>query len=218
MNKNFIVPDLAEYVRQMKLEVKRSINSSEPGRIESFDADTQTATVSLFIKRRQVGAVAPSGNNPGDRTTADIVLVNVPVIVLSGGYSKLTFPILSGDECLVIFSDRDIDNWFETGSAALPNSDRLHSLNDGFALVGIRSKLTQFSGYNQDGPELSNGDIKISLEDKVKITNGVNTLKTVLDGLCDALISSVQTDGSAFNPATLTALGNVKTTISELLK
>ena len=42
------------------------------------------------------------------------------------------------DACLVIFSDVDSDNWFETGEASAPNSPRRHSLSDGFAFVGFR--------------------------------------------------------------------------------
>jgi hypothetical protein len=49
-------------------------------------------------------------------------------------------PIQSGDTCLVLFCDRDLDNWFESGQITTLNSNRVHDLSDGVALVGIRHK------------------------------------------------------------------------------
>ena len=60
------------------------------------------------------------------------VLTDVPV------FMPIPYEINPGDACLVIFSDVDIDNWFETGEASAPNSPRRHSLSDGFAFVGFR--------------------------------------------------------------------------------
>ena len=50
----------------------------------------------------------------------------------------MTLDLNPDDACLVIFSDVDSDNWFETGEASAPNSPRRHSLSDGFAFVGFR--------------------------------------------------------------------------------
>ena len=48
------------------------------------------------------------------------------------------FEVNEGDACLVIFADCDIDAWFESGEAELPESNRMHSLSDGFAFVGFK--------------------------------------------------------------------------------
>ena len=48
------------------------------------------------------------------------------------------FEVNPGDACLVIFADRDIDAWFESGEAEVPPSGRMHNLSDGFAFVGFR--------------------------------------------------------------------------------
>ena len=55
-------------------------------------------------------------------------------------------PAVTGDACLVVFSDVDIDRWFETGEASAPNSPRRHSLSDGFAFVGFRIPASPVSG------------------------------------------------------------------------
>ena len=58
----------------------------------------------------------------------------------------MTLDLNPDDACLVIFSDVDSDNWFETGEASAPNSPRRHSLSDGFAFVGFRT-----GGHTENG-------------------------------------------------------------------
>ena len=62
------------------------------------------------------------------------VLSDVPV------FMPVPFEVNAGDACLVIFADRDIDAWFESGEAEVPPSGRMHSLSDGFAFVGFRTR------------------------------------------------------------------------------
>ena len=83
-----------------------------------FEPETQTASIQPAV---QLGSVAYP------------VLTDVPV------FMPVPFSINHGDACLVVFSDADIDNWFETGEASAPNSLRRHSLSDGFAFVGFRT-------------------------------------------------------------------------------
>ena len=62
------------------------------------------------------------------------LLRDVPV------FMPVPFEVHEGDACLVIFADRDIDAWFESGEAEVPPSSRMHSLSDGFAFVGFRTR------------------------------------------------------------------------------
>jgi hypothetical protein len=66
-------------------------------------------------------------------------LVDVPVCFLGGGNMVVTFPIAAGDEALVIFADRCVDSWFQSGGVQKPADPRAHDISDGFALVGPRS-------------------------------------------------------------------------------
>lgn len=80
------------------------------------------------------------------------VLLDCPIQWQGGGGVTLTFPIVAGDECLVVFSARCIDAWFQQGfvpgqagqavnghQPMDPPDLRMHNLSDGFALVGVRS-------------------------------------------------------------------------------
>lgn len=80
------------------------------------------------------------------------LLVDVPILWQGGGGCTMTFPIKPGDECLVIFASRCIDFWWQqgpgtaeaTGNIVPPPNQRMHSLSDGFALVGVRSLPREF--------------------------------------------------------------------------
>ncbi len=74
------------------------------------------------------------------RTAALPLLVDVPVQFPAGGGFTLTFPIKAGDECIVVFSARCIDSWWQSGGVQPPAERRMHDLSDGMAIVGIRSQ------------------------------------------------------------------------------
>ena len=126
----------------MKTEIFAGFTCHQVGKIESINPAGPVATVSLLIQR--VVFNLEQGIGAGLQLTPTIVdypvLVDVPVFVLSGGGAVITCPVESGDDCLVLFNDRDIDNWFATGAPAQPLTARMHHLSDGLALVGWRSE------------------------------------------------------------------------------
>ena len=62
------------------------------------------------------------------------LLLNVPVVFPSNSEYSVTFPLEKGDECLVLFSDLSIDNFWEKGNVQNPIEDRRHDLSDGIAI------------------------------------------------------------------------------------
>lgn len=77
----------------------------------------------------------------GARQSEDLpLLVDVPIHYPQGGGFTLTFPIKKGDECLVVFSSRCIDAWWQCGGVQGQLEHRRHDLSDGFAFVGFRSQ------------------------------------------------------------------------------
>lgn len=74
------------------------------------------------------------------------LLTDVPVIFPRGGGCTITFPVKAGDECLVVFSDRFIDFWWQNGGIQEPVDPRQHDLSDAFAFVGPQSQAQKISG------------------------------------------------------------------------
>lgn len=108
-----------------------------PGIIQSFSGGGDfplTCAVQPAIKvlvRQQDGSIA---------STQLPMLVDCPVQFPSGGNCTLTFPVAPGDECLVVFANRCIDAWWQSGGIQEQVEVRMHDLSDGFVLLGFRSK------------------------------------------------------------------------------
>jgi len=108
-----------------------------PGIIQSFSGGGDfplTCAVQPAIKvlvRQQDGSIV---------STQLPMLVDCPVQFPSGGNCTLTFPVAPGDECLVVFANRCIDAWWQSGGIQEQVEVRMHDLSDGFVLLGFRSK------------------------------------------------------------------------------
>lgn len=158
-------PDLADVMESLKSEIFKTLNAVQVGQIEEFDATTQTATVRLAIKQvvDNVDGVKRLQEYP--------LLLQLPVHVASGGGAHITFPIANGDGCIVLFNDRDLENWFFDGGVNAPNTFRRHDLSDGLALVGFNNLQKSISGYITDGIELlfdENNNVQIK-EDTIEV-------------------------------------------------
>src|SRR5690606_13368617 len=100
------------------------------------------------------------------------ILVDCPVIALGGAAAALTFPITKGDECLVLFNDRDMDNCFQVGSGSANAAPRLHSFADGIVLVGLRSLAKVLTNYDTQRAVLRNGTALVGVSpSKVRVAN-----------------------------------------------
>ena len=121
-------------LQALKQDIFENLHCALPGKVISFDADSQTAIIQPAVKHRLVSSRAERSGVEGSPLSLPL-LRDVPV------FMPVPFEVQEGDACLVIFADRDIDAWFETGEAEVPPSSRMHSLSDGFAFVGFRPRV-----------------------------------------------------------------------------
>lgn len=186
--------DSAETFKSERETTKNQIRVAMPGIIQSFDPDAVTAVVQPAIKSVET-------DNDGNRTTKDYpMLVDVPVVFPRGGGCTLTFPVKAGDECLVIFADRCIDFWWQSGGVQEPVDDRMHDLSDAFAIVGPQSQAKKISGINTSAVELrsDDGETKLSLNPSSGAISGtapggfnLNGLKILPDGRLQLVDGSI---------------------------
>lgn len=143
------------------------LNTHHIATIKSFDPLKQTASATVNYKKTYFQPNAATGEYTPVLVDYPII-IDAPVVVLGGGNGALTFPIEEGDECLALFNDRDIDNWFQGGgNTAAVATPRLHSFSDALLLVGVRSLANVIPNYSTDAAELRNklGTVKISVND-----------------------------------------------------
>lgn len=207
LNKVVSDPSLKDLLDLLKKDIFLSLNCHHIGIIQSFDAATQTATVTIAYKQTRYEPNAKGLYVPILKDYP--ICLDVPVFVVKGGDASLTMPISPGDECLVAFNDRAMDTWFQSGQVAPVPVARFHSLSDAIAFVGVSSLAKSISGYDTANAVLRNGtDSKVSVgtaavemvkgastvrvAEKIKIDNGTS-LKTALD----SVISSIFAAGTA---------------------
>ena len=203
----------------VKTDAMNSINCHHIGTIQSFNASNQTATATinytktLFNYNNATKAYVPvTVNYP--------ILTQCPVICLGGGAANLTFPIQKGDECLVLFNDRSIDNWLQTGQVGPVNSPRMHALADGIILVGLRNEQRSIQNYDTTRAVITDGNAKCGVNPSthhVTIVNNSTTLKTVLNNLISAATGATY-GGNPIDSSATGAFATVVTQIGTLLE
>jgi len=99
-----------------------------PGRVESYNAKTQTASIypAVDVYEKDFSSTPYS------------IITDVPVCILGTPDSVISVPIKKGTSGLIVWSQRSIDNWQAqsgVGNVA-PESFRKHDLTDAFFIPG----------------------------------------------------------------------------------
>lgn len=126
--------------------------TSLPCEVESYDPDAVTVNVQPLIK-------IPIRKSDGTIETITMpMLLDVPVMFTCAGGFTITHPIKQGDECLVSFSSRCIDLWWQSGGLQDPFDMRKHDLSDGFAFFKPQSQVKKISGISTENLEIRTDD------------------------------------------------------------
>jgi len=179
---NVTDPSLKNLFDNSKTDIFQTFNCVKIGTIVSFDSTKRTAEVQISFKR---SLTLPIKDELGREQfiVSYPLLVDCPVVTLQGGGGAVAFPISAGDECLIFFSDSNIDAWFDNGGEALPLDGRRHDLSDGIALVGLNSLANTLSvALATDETGIADATAKVSIKNgKVNISNDTQSLLTALD-------------------------------------
>ena len=185
-------PDLKLLLSQVTRELSAGLAVAQTATINKFYSDTQTADVQINMSMILQYLTDDNGSNQPVLASYP-PFAGVPVITLGGGGGAVTFPITAGDQCMLVFIDRDIDNWWLSGTQGLPpNTTRLHNFSDAVAIVGLRSKNKSLSSYSTTDTQLygpaGNTGPTVSLDSsKVGIYNASTSLLTVMNDIITAL-------------------------------
>lgn len=206
-------PELWDLLNLVKRDVMNTINCVQIGKIESYVALTNTAEVSINSKK-----ILTDGSQVDYPKLGD-----VPVFILCGSDSFISCPIAKGDDCIVLFNDRSIDNWYLSGQVLPPSDIRSHSLSDGIAIVGIKSlKSTSLKPVNSVC--VNGGSKKVSIKNsatdlKTLMTTLVTHVQSLIDlvsglTIVDTGTPTVPAGTWPVLPATQTSLAALKTTLT----
>lgn len=182
LNRKLTDPNMSDLLDMFKKEIFLSFNCHAVAIVQAFDPDKQTLSATIAYKKSFLRA-GPDGVYRMELVDYP-VLIDVPVWNAKGGKAALTMPIAQGDECVILFNDRDIDNWFQSGQVTGVASGRLHSSADGIAFVGLQSTPNFIAEYDAVRAVLRNDTAMVGVGPTlIKIANGTTTLNTLLQSL-----------------------------------
>lgn len=208
------------------------INCHNIGRILEFDSATQTCTVEMMqIKQFNDQFLIPAP------------ITQVPLIILGAGGGHITMPNPEGTICLLLFLDRNIDNFMETGEQYTPDTSRMHDFTDCIALTTFTTLANPIQNYDEDAITIFNEGLieeveklsyikiypniiqiatadgaNIALNDKVSINNSTQDLGALIQALLTACEGIATVNGGALTAASKQAFTNLKSEFEQLIK
>lgn len=142
IKKNPVPPKMMDVLANLKEDIMKNMNCVKVCTVEAYDPATQRAEVRINHKQLL-------SENPDVLRDYPIV-VDCPVYVPGGGGGYISHPIQKGDTGIILFNDRDIERYLQTGGADKPNTFRKHDLSDGLVIVGFRHNQNTLSGISND--------------------------------------------------------------------
>lgn len=202
MDRRERIGDPEEMLRIAAEGAQSKLWTALPGIIQSFDPAAMTCTV-------QPAITAVVRDETGEFSELALpLLLDCPVVFQGGGGVTLTFPITEGDECLVVFSARCIDSWWQLGDVQGQAELRMHDLSDGFVLAGVRSQPRAFD-VDTSSAQLRSDDGAAY----VSVNPSTHEIKATTSGNITAHADGTITATSGGNMSA-TAGGNISATAS----
>lgn len=157
-------PDLGQIIKCSGLNTASELNCMRVGIIQEFNAENLTAQVQIAGKRT-------IGLNPdGTQRVRDYAPIYAKVCYCN---PFITHEIVPGEECVLLFSDREIESWFINGDNNPEAYTRMHDLTDAIAIVGIRS-LPKMIEIIRDCLNLFYGNSNIKIDESSITLNATN--------------------------------------------
>lgn len=128
-------PSLEALLEAFGETLRDGIHVMLPGKVTSYDASKQTATVQPLVKQR---FLAEDGET---YVAQDLPAIHgCPVEFCGPARGRITWPVKAGDTCEIRFSSASLARWLASGGGPVdPGEDRRHDLSDAICFVGLHS-------------------------------------------------------------------------------
>ncbi|MBQ2285553.1 MAG: hypothetical protein II244_07810 [Clostridia bacterium] len=123
-------PNWIQTLDGLKRQTAHELNCMRIGIVQNIYYDDLTVDV-LIANKKTLNL-----NNDGTQNVRDFPLIRAKIVYCN---PFITCPINQGDECVLLFSDREIESWFINGEVNPEGYPRMHALTDCVAIFGIRS-------------------------------------------------------------------------------
>lgn len=168
-------PEFSDVIRSIIDTVLLDLNVSLPAKVVKYDSATQYADVQIQLLQ---------GFQDGT-TDEYAVIPNVPVKHprANAGAAFIHVPLTIGDDVVLVFSQRSLDNWKSSGGLVDPQDPRKHHITDAYALIGGSAIPDAFTPKNPTAIEIVNGALDFSLfpNGSFSATNPTGEFVDILD-------------------------------------
>lgn len=188
-----ISPTLSEVIRTHIDAVLIQMNVCLPAKIVKYYPETQYADVQVQLQRKyEDGTLAPIP-----------VIPNVPVKHprTQGGKTRIHLPVAVGDDCMLVFSQRSLDNWKTQGGMQDPADRRKFHLSDAFALLGGAAEPDAFAVNDPLSIEIVNdsGIVQIKPDGTINLGAYAPSKAVALGEAVEARLSAIESKVSALS-------------------
>jgi len=121
-------PSQAEVLQQTARAAAGAVKVALPAHVVAYDRDEQRATIQIAIAYRVV-----------DDRAQETFRTRPPVPRVPVVWVGATWDLAAGDSGMVVFADRSIDEWLETGEQSVePQDARRFDITDAIFIPGLR--------------------------------------------------------------------------------
>ena len=192
-----LVPQ-AQLLKRAFVEMMKGVCTSAPGHILAFDPVTQLAQVQIGIMRVDIDGAE----------FAPPPIIEVPVY-FPGGAFCVEYQIDPGTEGDILFSQRCVDGWLQTGGVAANPMGRFHDAQDAFFLPGFRSIPKAIKSFQNNGIRLRNADgtqyAWLKSDGSIDVRNGAGYITVGASGTVTINGMTIDPQGNVVTPTTMKA-------------
>jgi len=195
-------PNLITVIQHVIADALSSVHTAFPAQIDKYDYMTAKADVKPLIN-----AIYPDGS-----VMEFPIIPNVPVVWPRTSLGSISFPLQRGDGCLIVCSERSIDDWLLLSEQHTPSDPRMFDLNDAIAIPGLYSFASQTKITGNDKFEIHYKDQQVTIDESGNIAIGGTSLQALMTSAYSTALttylSALQTLTKAIaslNPTTIAA-------------
>lgn len=127
-------PSLMGVLKVLKENIFETMNCVKIGYIDSYDYDTRVSRVIIYNKH-VIGL-----NNNGEHILEDYPPLYCKTLFIGGTNTGINWSIEQGDECIVFFTDKELETPWISGQVSDVKYGRMHDYTDAICLTGFTTQ------------------------------------------------------------------------------
>lgn len=174
-------------------ELMKDVCTSVPGHIVEFNPSTQLAQVRVGVERVDING----------STWVLEPIIQTPVH-MPGGDWCLEYEVHAGTEGCILFSQRCIDGWLNTGGVGVNPHSRFHHMQDALFIPGFRPVPGALPAFANNGIRMRNKSgtqfAWLKADGSIVVENGAGHIRLGADGTVTINGVTITPDGLVTSP------------------